>query len=137
MATVRQRPVFLALLLSTWIGLLVACSGENASTAPRAGVVASVIINPRQANLAIGATLQLTTTVRDEVGNVLTDRAVNWRSSAPGVAKVSETGLVTGVSGCLATITAASEGHRDEATITVAAAAPSAALSRFGKQTCG
>src|SRR2546422_5414182 len=59
--------------------------------------------------------------MKDAVGNVLTGRVVTWTSGTPTVATVSATGLVTGVSGGTATVTATSEGKTGSAAITVAA----------------
>jgi hypothetical protein len=56
-----------------------------------------------------GNTLQLTATVRDGNGNVLDGRAVTWASSAPAVATVSLSGLVTAVASGTALVTATSD----------------------------
>lgn len=55
--------------------------------------------------VTVGGTLQLTAVVTDADGNVL-DRKVSWSSSAPAIATVDATGLVTGVAAGNATITA-------------------------------
>jgi hypothetical protein len=68
--------------------------------------------------------VQLTATLRDAGGNVLTGRVVTWSTSASGVATVSGTGLVTGVSAGAATITATSEGKSGTAALTVTAPPP-------------
>lgn len=86
--------------------------------------VASVTVAPDSAALAPGATLQLTDTLRDAAGKILSGRTVTWASSSTGVATVSGTGLVTTVSSGTASITAASEGQTGAATIVVATAAP-------------
>src|SRR5207249_8864821 len=44
----------------------------------------------------VGATVQLTTTLKDAAGNVLSGRSVTWASGTPAVATESSTGLVTG-----------------------------------------
>src|SRR3989442_9510928 len=81
--------------------------------------VASVVISPATAVVLVGATVQLTTTLKDAAGNVLSGRSVAWASSAPAVATVSSTGLVTGVTAGAATITATSEGQSGTAAVTV------------------
>ena len=81
--------------------------------------VASVTVEPVSAEIEVGATAQLTATVRDAGGNELTDRAVNWSSSDEAVATVDVTGLVTGVAAGSATITATSEGKSQAAALTV------------------
>lgn len=64
-------------------------------------------------------TLALTATLRDSQGNPLTGRAVAWSTSAPGVATVSSSGLVSAVAVGSTTITATSEGQVGQASITV------------------
>ncbi|MBD8493831.1 phage tail tube protein [Pseudomonas syringae] len=69
-----------------------------------APAVTSVAVAPTTASIAVGATRQLTATVSP--GGA--PQSVTWTSSAPGVASVSTSGLVTGVSAGTATITATS-----------------------------
>src|SRR5439155_23718573 len=71
--------------------------------------VASVTVTPAPARVGLGQTVQLTATLKDANGNVLTGRVVTWASDNPAVATVSSTGLVTGVAQGQATITATSE----------------------------
>ena len=82
--------------------------------------VSSVTVSPATANVAIGSTTQLSATLKDASGVTLTGRVVTWSSSQTTIATVSPTGLVTGVSGGTATITATSEGRTGTATVTVA-----------------
>ena len=92
--------------------------------APTLVPVASVTVSPNPASVLAGATVQLTATTKDSGGNVLTGRAITWSSSAPGVATVSATGLVTGVAAGSATITASSEGKNGTSAVTVTVPAP-------------
>jgi trimeric autotransporter adhesin len=84
--------------------------------------VASVTVSPTTLSLVVGQTGQLTATPRDAGGTALTGRGVSWSTSAPGVATVSTSGVVTGVGAGSATITATSEGQTATATVTVALA---------------
>jgi uncharacterized protein YjdB len=84
--------------------------------------VASVTVTPPSASITTGSTVQLSATLRDAGGNVLTGRAVTWTTSASSVAIVSATGLVTGVAPGGATITASSEGVSGTSAITVTVA---------------
>lgn len=59
--------------------------------------------------------------VKDGTGNVLSGVSLAWSSSAPGVATVSTTGVVTGVGLGTSTITATAGGISGSATITVTA----------------
>ncbi len=86
--------------------------------------VASVGVSPASASVTTGLTVQLTATPKDANGNVLSGRTIAWASSAPSVATVSGSGLVSGVSAGSATITATSEGKSGTAGITVTAPLP-------------
>ena len=87
----------------------------GASTAP----VASVSISPAAPSLQVGQTVQLTATLKDAGGNVLTGRTVTWSSSASAAATVSGSGFVTAAAVGSATITATSEGQNGSAPVTV------------------
>jgi hypothetical protein len=87
----------------------------SAATAP----VASVTVTPNPASVQVGATVQLTATLEDASGTVLTGRTVTWSTSAAAVATVSSSGLVNGVAAGLATITATSEGMSGISAVTV------------------
>ena len=80
--------------------------------------VAAVAVIPDSAVLAFPSTLQLVVVITGTRGDTLA-RAVTWSSSNPGIASVSETGLVTTWVGGRVTITATSEGQRGTATIIV------------------
>src|SRR6266576_3036035 len=84
--------------------------------------VASVAVSPATASVAVGQAVQLAATPKDASGNALSGRVVTWASSAPAVATVNGSGLVTGVAAGAATITAASEGQSGGAAITVTSA---------------
>jgi hypothetical protein len=62
-----------------------------------------VTVTPATGSLAVGGSSQLTAAVAGTA-----NAAVQWTSSAPGVATVSSTGVVTGVSAGSATVTATS-----------------------------
>ncbi len=86
--------------------------------------VASVSVTPATVTVAVGRTAQLTATPRDARNAVMTDRDVRWLSSNAAVATVSTNGVVTGVAGGTATITATSEDKAGRATVTVPAPPP-------------
>ncbi len=83
--------------------------------------VASVAVSPASASMPVAQTVQLSATTKDSAGNVLTGRVVTWASSAPAVATVSASGLVTGAAAGSATLTATSEGKNGTAAVTVTA----------------
>jgi len=81
--------------------------------------VATVTVSPSTVTIGTGETTQLTATLKSSNGTVLTGRAITWSSSRTSVATVSSTGVVTGVAGGTATITATAEGKSGAASITV------------------
>src|SRR5436309_544690 len=97
--------------------------------------VATVTVTPAIASLLMGATVQLTATPKDALGNPLSGRVVTWASDAPGVAAVSGTGLVTGLGIGGVTITATSEGQSGSAAVTVTLVSDSTPLYTLGNGT--
>src|SRR3989449_1970927 len=103
-------------------------SGVSGTSRVRVRKVKTVTVSPPTATVALGQTVQLTATLRDASGNVLTGRTVTWSSSNLAVATVSGSGLVTaGAVASQATITATSEGQSGTATVTVVSKAAAAA----------
>ncbi|HEX6316093.1 MAG TPA: Ig-like domain-containing protein [Gemmatimonadaceae bacterium] len=96
------------------LGLLAGCGGSSEPPA-----VATVAVSPTSASPRVGQTVQLSATVKDAGGNVLSGQSVSWSSSAAGVASVSNSGLVTANALGTAMITAASGNKSGVATITV------------------
>jgi uncharacterized protein YjdB len=99
------------------------------------GSVANVQVTPGQSTLPAGRTQQLSATLTDAEGNVLTGRVVTWSTTNAAVAAVTPEGLVTaGIPGPVpvtVTITAASEGKVATATVTVT---PVVASVRIGPE---
>ncbi len=83
------------------------------------GTPASVTVTPSSSTIGVGTTVQLTATVKDASGNTLTGQTVTWSSSAPAIATVSSTGLVSGVAGGTATIKATDGTISGQASVTV------------------
>ena len=108
-----MRRAIPALLLAS---LATACGGSDA-TGPVP--VSQVVLNRTTAQLAVGDSVLLTATMRDEDGNTLTDRAVSWNSTNGSVASVSTSGWVKALQGGNATIIATSENISAQANITV------------------
>ncbi len=80
--------------------------------------VASVTVDPAEAQIGVGGSVALTATPRDANGDAL-ERDVGWASSDDAVATVDDEGLVTGMAEGSATVTATSEGVEGTAAITV------------------
>ena len=89
---------------------------------PPPPVVTTVTVTPGTASIAVGATVALLATVRDAQGNVMTGQTVAWSTNNAAAATVSSSGVVTGIAGGQATITAMSSGKAGTSTVTVTAA---------------
>jgi len=100
-------------------GNLTASASVNVTCA---SAVATVTVSPASVTLQSGQTSQLTATLKDANGNVLTGPTVTWSSNNASVATVSGTGLVTASGPGTATITAMSGGQSGTATVTVSVA---------------
>jgi uncharacterized protein YjdB len=109
--------------------------GQQGRTQVRAvvGPVTSITVTPSTATVQAASSTQLTAVLRDELGNVITGRAVNWTTSDPAIATVSGAGgLVLGRRPGVATISATVEGRSSTSTVTVVPGAPT--LLRFVQQ---
>jgi len=98
------------------------CGGDSptTSTPTPTPVATSITLSVTSLNLAsLGATSQLSATVKDQNGETMVSAAVTWATSDAAVATVSSTGLVTSVADGSATITATSGSASGTATVTV------------------
>lgn len=100
------------------VGIVATASGAGGSPVSDTAIVTvvprpvdSVEVVPNRASLLVGEQQQLSATMRDRFGNVLTGRTVTWSSSDANIASIdANTGLVTSGASGTATITALSEG---------------------------
>lgn len=95
-------------------GLLMACGGgttdpDPSPPPPAAPVVTTVELAPNNPTVFMGDTVQLTATVKDQRGSVMTGKQLAWSSSAVAVATVDSTGRVVALTSGSATISAAVE----------------------------
>ncbi len=115
---------------------MVGCGGAD-SSAPQPGqVVGKVLIRTSAIDTTarvvpsdtgvIGATIQLYAIAVNASGGVLSEKTATWSSSAPGVASVSLTGVVTSKGFGQTTITATVEGVAGFETIVFVAPPPAA-----------
>jgi uncharacterized protein YjdB len=81
--------------------------------------VATVNVAPTTGSVNVGKNLQLTVSLLDAAGNVLTGRPISWSSANTATATVSAAGVVRGVKRGTTTITTTSEGKIGTASITV------------------
>lgn len=106
--------------------VLGACGGGGGSTGGAISNATSsqtgvslVEISPPMDNVNPGATLQLTATLKDAGGTLLTGPAISWATSNAASVSVTSSGVVTGVATGSATVTASSEGKTASALIAV------------------
>ncbi len=105
---------------STSISASVGGVSGSASVTVRS-TVATVAVTPSTGTVTVSrAPLQLSAEPRNANGAALAGRAVTWNSSAPTIATVSATGLVSAVAPGSVIISAASEGVTGTSNITVA-----------------
>jgi uncharacterized protein YjdB len=105
--------------ISAAVGTVSGVASVSVTPAP----VANVVVTPSAPNVALGGQVQLTATLTDAAGNVLTGRVVQWSSGNTARATVNSSGLVTATSSTnnkgTVTITATSEGKSGSAIVTV------------------
>jgi len=100
---------------------------KTGGTTPVTPTVNSVTVSPASVTLDPNGTQQLTATVHATIASA--DMTVTWTSSAPGIATVSESGLVTAVAQGTATITATSNlDNTKSGTCSVTVNAPAAPI---------
>jgi hypothetical protein len=125
-------PVFRLLRLAPAMAVCavaVSC-GDSGSTGPSGTTVASVSVSPASHTLtAIGATRQLTAVAQDAEGSTITGKTFVWVSGDTTVATVSSTGMVTAVANGSTDISASVDGKTGSASVTVAQAVVSVAVS--------
>lgn len=86
--------------------------------------VAAVSVSAPQPRVKSGKQLQLSVTLTDGTGRVLSGRPVTWSTSAPGVATVGANGLLLAAAPGSVTITAASGGRSGSVALEVFQLAP-------------
>jgi uncharacterized protein YjdB len=92
------------------------------------GIIASITASAPQTALATGQATQATAVAKDAQGNTVST-IFTWTTSAPGVATVSSSGVVTAVGGGSATITAAASGVTGSFGVTVSTSSTSPVAS--------
>ena len=94
------------------------------TTGPELAPVAYVTLDPPAVSVTPGDTTQLTARAFDAQGNVLDGRLVTWSSGDPSVARVSQSGVVTGASLGTAQIVATIEEFTGSAMVGVLSVVP-------------
>jgi hypothetical protein len=79
----------------------------------------TISVTPATASVVVSKSVTLAASVVDTMGKAMASPSVAWSSDNPGIAKVSASGVVTGVAAGSAKITATASGVSASATITV------------------
>jgi hypothetical protein len=116
---------FTALLLG--VAAAGACFDQPITVGPRGLVI--VLVTPGTSAVRVGQQVQFRASALDSSDALVSGEDVVWSSSAPAVAMVSDSGVVTGVAPGTATITANVTGVEGSATVVVDLA-PSIDVSR-------
>ena len=113
MKSIQSKKRWLAVVI------LAAVSCKSDSLEPGGGPVASVVISPATATVAVGANVPLKAEVLDASGNALADHRIVWASSDAATATVSNDGVVTGIKTGAVQIAASAQGKSAVAEVTV------------------
>ena len=100
------------------LAMVLALGACTDSSGPAVVVTVEVVASPGNL-VAFGETRQLSATARDASGNAIAGRAFTWESTAPTVASVDATGLVSAIANGEATISASLHGKSAQTLITV------------------
>ena len=109
----------------TFVGFIVmaGCGGDGTAPAPAdsdaTGPIATLQVQPPVAAVDSGASVQLTAQARNSAGVLLRDRLISWSAVNPGVATVTSTGLVTGITVGSTLVIAIAEGATDTGVVHV------------------
>lgn len=118
-----MRTVILAVAGLAYGATACSSSGTNTIEADRSPVAAVSVTLPSPSLIA-GQGQRAVATPSDASGAPLANRAIVWGSSNPATATISDSGMISAVAPGTATISAASEGVRGEAALSVLAPPP-------------
>jgi len=118
---VTQRIPALSILSPVLLYLTACGDGGDPNSGP-VPEVATVVVSPGELTITVGGVQQLIATPQDEAGNPIADLSIAWSSSEETVARVSQSGLVTGLGVGTTSITATAQGKSGTATVSVTAA---------------
>ena len=105
-------------VMTTIVMVSASCSSSDPGDSNATGPVVLVEVTSSSTTVAVGSTLQLTATAKNAGGETLSSASFTWFASSPA-ATVNNSGLVTGVSPGVVTITARAEGVSGGRVITV------------------
>ena len=129
----------LARAVGEGVARIVASSiGVSDTASLRVSIGSFVTVEPANAVVAVGQTLQLTATARDDAGNIIPNPSFTWTSSNPAAATIDGSGLVRGEAVGSTTIRAIAGNDTGTAAINVTSSLRSlTAISTAGNHACG
>jgi uncharacterized protein YjdB len=95
------------------------CGSSTETDVTGGDAVASIVVTPPTPTLAVGAEVPLQATVQDATGKAITGVSVLWSVQDPKVARVSSSGVVTGLAVGTTQVAANANGKSGIAAITV------------------
>ena len=104
--------------------ILVACSAPSVTLVSDSTSAVRVTLTPATTSVVVGKTVQLSAVLYDASGNQLTGKSIVWKSSDTLVARVSNTGLVSGMRAGNTTVNATSGTVIGTASVQVTQVAP-------------
>ena len=107
-------------LFATLIVVL-GCGGDGGGSTAVKTSVASVVITPAAASLAVGGSATFTAIARDAAGSTVAGHAVAWSTQNAAVVAINSFGFATAVAPGTASITATVDGVSGSASVTVGA----------------
>jgi len=110
-----------SLLALCTLGFFVASCGER--TVAGVDRAATIDISPERTTVAVGESMSLEVSVRDQLGDSLGVTSIHWSSSDTSIARVSESGVVSARKPGEVTIAATFQGVSDVATVRVTSSA--------------
>lgn len=127
-----MSPLVRTLRLALKLALAPLATACTEATAPEERNPAAIVFLSTVSTISVGGTAQLTVATLNDNGVAVSDFTVQWESLSPGVATVSSTGLVTGVTSGTAQIRVRSGDKVATTPVTVTRAACSAASISTG-----
>jgi hypothetical protein len=103
----------------TLILFLAACGDWSTPVDQPAPMAATVSVSPSSSSIQAGGIVQLSATAKDAGGATMSGITVTWTSSNSGVATVNSAGVVKGLAGGSAMVTATAQGVSGEAAVSV------------------
>jgi Bacterial Ig-like domain (group 2) len=120
--TTRQSTVATARMAFGAIAAVLVYAACSSSTSPKSGAVASVVISPDSLGLTIGASGTLHAVAKDAQSNTLSGATFFWSTSDSNIARVSQSGEVTGLLAGAVQVGASTDGKTGVANVIVAPA---------------